>query len=55
LPRQAPDLKGDTALDEFGVAFTPSRTLPLTLDFNLQGYAGQRDGISGGVKVEYRF
>jgi outer membrane autotransporter protein len=51
----APDLKGGTGLLELGLTVKPSATQPLTIDFNLKGYAGKREGFIGGVRAEYRF
>ncbi|GHU19640.1 hypothetical protein FACS189475_07190 [Betaproteobacteria bacterium] len=51
----APKLKGDTGIIELGLTMKPSATKPLTVNFGVQGYAGRREGISGSLKVEYRF
>ncbi|MDR1936511.1 MAG: autotransporter outer membrane beta-barrel domain-containing protein, partial [Candidatus Accumulibacter sp.] len=51
----APDLKGDTGIVEFGLSLTPSKNTPVSIDLGLQGYAGTREGVSGGIKLEYRF
>jgi outer membrane autotransporter protein len=51
----APDLKGDTGIVELGLTLTPSKTRPLTIDLGIQGYAGQREGASGSIKMKYRF
>jgi len=50
---EAPELKGDSAVLELGANFlaTPN----LNLGANFQGYLGDKEGISGGVKAEYRF
>jgi autotransporter-associated beta strand protein len=50
-----PDLEGDTGIIEAGFALAPNANQPLTLDIGLQGYAGQREGVTGSVKVNYRF
>ncbi|MDR3055191.1 MAG: autotransporter outer membrane beta-barrel domain-containing protein, partial [Zoogloeaceae bacterium] len=55
LPIKAPELKGDTGIVELGLTMTPSNTLPLTVNFGLQGYTGKREGVSGNLRVEYRF
>ncbi|NLK66412.1 MAG: autotransporter outer membrane beta-barrel domain-containing protein [Campylobacteraceae bacterium] len=50
---EAPELKGDSAVLELGANFLAIENLNLGL--NLQGYLGDKEGISGGVKAEYRF
>ncbi|MDR1708389.1 MAG: autotransporter domain-containing protein, partial [Candidatus Accumulibacter sp.] len=49
-----PDLDGDTGIAEAGFRYTKAGS-PFTIDLNLRGYAGQRQGWGGGVKMEYRF
>jgi hypothetical protein len=48
-----PKLKGNTTLVEAGFIFNPVK--PLTLEFGVQGHTGRREGVTGCVKVEYRF
>jgi autotransporter-associated beta strand protein len=48
-----PKLKGNTTLVEAGFIFNPVK--PLTLEFGVQGHTGRREGVTGSVKVEYRF
>jgi autotransporter-associated beta strand protein len=50
-----PDLKGDAGLVEAGFALTPGARQPLTLDVGVQGYTGKREGVTGSLKVNYRF
>lgn len=50
---ESPSLKGNSAVLELGTSLWATDNL--NLDANLQGYFGQKEGISGGVKVEYRF
>ncbi|GHT98706.1 hypothetical protein AGMMS49960_02320 [Betaproteobacteria bacterium] len=50
-----PELKGNTASLAFGFALTPTATRPVSLDFGIQGYSGQREGVTGSVKAGYRF
>jgi hypothetical protein len=52
---KAPDLKGFTTIDELGLTLTPARHKTLTLDFGLQGYAGEREGVTGTTRVNYAF
>jgi len=49
----APDMKGGSGIAEFGLSMAP--TEKLSLDIGIKGYAGKREGVSGGVKVEYKF
>jgi outer membrane autotransporter protein len=51
----APDLKGDTAMAEFGFSLRPSETLPLTFDLGLQGYLGKREGVTGSIQIKWEF
>ncbi|GHU10871.1 hypothetical protein AGMMS50225_15190 [Betaproteobacteria bacterium] len=50
-----PELKGNTASLAFGFALTPTATRPVSLDFGIQGYSGQREGVTGSVRAGYRF
>jgi autotransporter-associated beta strand protein len=52
---QTPELKGDSGLVEVGLSTAPLAKTPLTIDVGLQGYWGQREGVTGGIKVNYRF
>ena len=40
---------------ELGATVTPDKNLPLTLDFNVTGFAGTKQGLSGGVSVAWMF
>ncbi|MDR0736208.1 MAG: hypothetical protein LBF51_05145, partial [Zoogloeaceae bacterium] len=51
----APSLRGDTGIGEIGFTFTPSKTLPLAIDFGVQGYAGKKEGVTGSLRVKYAF
>ena len=51
----APELKGDTGIGEVGIAFKPSKTLPLSVDLGVQGYFGQREGVTGSLRIWYAF
>ncbi|MDL2317215.1 autotransporter domain-containing protein, partial [Desulfovibrio sp. OttesenSCG-928-A18] len=43
----APDLEGDTGIGEIGFSLKPTMDLPLTFDLGVQGYVGQREGVTG--------
>ncbi len=50
------DLKGSTAIGELGLSLTSaSAGIPLTIDLNVQGFAGKRQGIAGNLMVLYEF
>jgi hypothetical protein len=50
---EAPGLKGNTGILEAGVSFAPGASMPLEVDVGAQGFAGKRQGVSGGVKLKY--
>lgn len=50
-----PSLSGDTGIFSAGLKLTPSEDLPLTLDFNVTGYVGRNQGISGGLQAKVAF
>jgi outer membrane autotransporter protein len=50
-----PELKGNTGLVEAGFTLNPATARAWTLDIGVQGYAGQREGVTGSLKVNYRF
>ncbi len=50
------DLEGSTAIGELGLSLTSaSAGIPLTIDLNVQGFAGKRQGIAGNLMVLYEF
>ncbi|CAD7289804.1 hypothetical protein LMG7974_01887 [Campylobacter majalis] len=51
---KAPTLKGNTAIGELGMK-VQTKYKPLTIDFNLQGLGGKREGVTGGVNFEFKF
>ena len=51
----APSLKGDTGIGELGLSWTPSATIPLTIDLSLQGYTGVREGYTGSLMAKWEF
>ncbi|MDR1039980.1 MAG: hypothetical protein LBR80_07400 [Deltaproteobacteria bacterium] len=53
-PIEAPSLKGNTGIFELGMLLRPSDG-PLSVNIGVQGYAGRRQGISGGIGVKYEF
>jgi outer membrane autotransporter protein len=51
----APSLKGNTGIGELGLNLKPSQDLPLSFDVGVQGYTGQREGVTGSVMVKWEF
>ncbi|CZE49995.1 autotransporter outer membrane beta-barrel domain-containing protein [Campylobacter geochelonis] len=48
----SPSLKGDSGVFGVGAKYSVDKVL---FDANLQGYVGKKEGVSGGLKVEYKF
>lgn len=51
----APGVKGSTALLTLGSTFKPLANKAFSVDVNLDGYTGKRDGVSGGLQLSYAF
>lgn len=49
------DTSGGSFRGELGATVTPDKNVPVTLDFNLTGFAGKKQGLSGGVSVALMF
>ncbi len=52
---RAAAMDGGTVRGELGATVMPDKNIPVTLDFNLIGYAGVKRGLSGGVSVAWNF
>lgn len=52
-PKQS--LKGSSYMAEAGVNYKPSPQSPWSLDLNLRGYAGEREGASVSLQANYSF
>jgi outer membrane autotransporter protein len=52
---EAPELKGDTGIGEIGVTFSASQDAPLFIDLGAQGYVGEREGVTGSLRVRLDF
>lgn len=50
-----PSLKGGTGIGEIGLEYKPQTNQRLSLEAKLTGYVGQRDGIGGLFRMNYRF
>ncbi|MDR0379915.1 MAG: autotransporter outer membrane beta-barrel domain-containing protein [Candidatus Accumulibacter sp.] len=55
LPLDAPNVRGNTGIVEFGLSLCPTLGSPLSIELDVRGYGGEREGISGGLRMEYRF
>jgi hypothetical protein len=54
-PIITPELKGLSVIGELGLAMKPSAKRPLTVAAGIQGYLGNREGISGSLALKYEF
>ncbi len=52
LEIRAADIGGGSFRAELGATITPGENSPWKLDLNLAGFAGMKQGFSGGVSVE---
>ena len=41
--------------EEIGATMKPGENSPITLDFNVSGFAGKKQGVMGGVSVSFGF
>ena len=48
-------ISGSTGIGELGFMVNPTRDLPLFLDFGVQGYTGQRQGVTGSLQLRFEF
>ena len=49
------DIGGGSVLAEIGATLRPDEDSPWSLDLNLAGFAGKKQGFSGGVSVAFMF
>ena len=49
------DMSGGSLRLELGAAMQPSENAPWSLDLNLTGFAGKKQGLMGGLSVAYLF
>ena len=49
------DTSGGSARLELGATLTPSENSPWSLNFDVTGYAGKKQGVKGGVSLTYMF
>lgn len=50
-----PSLQGSTGTLLLGTRFTPATAPNLNLDFEIKGYLGKREGVSGNIQLKYAF
>ncbi|MDR1036321.1 MAG: S8 family serine peptidase [Deltaproteobacteria bacterium] len=55
FPVDAPSLRGGTGVVELGLVLRPSPSAPLSLELGVQGHAGGRRGIAGGLQIGFEF
>jgi hypothetical protein len=44
-----------TGMGELGLSLKPSQNLPLSFDLGVQGYTGNREGVTGSLQVKWEF
>ena len=49
------DLGGASVMAELGATIHPDRNSPWSLDLNVTGFAGKKQGVTGGVSVAFSF
>ena len=54
-PVAAPSLEGSSGMGELGIIMKPAETLPLSINLGVQGFVGQKQGISGSCNMMYEF
>jgi hypothetical protein len=55
LHLDVPDLKGGTGIFEIGLISHPTSNKNFSLEFGFQGYVGEIEGLSGGIRLGYEF
>ena len=51
----APSLRGSTGVGEAGVTWKPVSSRGFYADFGVQGYTGQREGLTASLQIGRRF
>ncbi|MDO4840854.1 MAG: autotransporter outer membrane beta-barrel domain-containing protein [Desulfovibrionaceae bacterium] len=51
----APSFKGSSGMGELGLMMKPTEELPLSINLGVQGYVGQKQGVSGNCNIMYEF
>ncbi len=55
LAIRSADIKGGSARFELGATMKPDKNSPWQLDLNVAGFAGKKQGFTGGVSVAFMF
>ena len=55
LAIRSADIKGGSARLELGATMKPDKNSPWSLDLNVAGFAGKKQGVTGGVSVSFTF
>jgi autotransporter-associated beta strand protein len=50
-----PSMRGATGFGEIGLAFKPSKDLPVTFELGAQGYFGKKRGVTGSLSLKVEF
>ncbi len=51
----APSLKGSTGVGELGITYKPVADRGFYADLGVQGYVGKREGVTGSLRVGWKF
>ncbi len=54
-PVAAPSFEGSSGMGELGLVMRPTVSVPLSLNLGVQGYVGQKQGVSGNCTIMYEF
>ena len=55
LAIRSAEIKGGSARLELGATMKPDKNSPWSLDLNVAGFAGKKQGVTGGVSVSFTF
>jgi hypothetical protein len=50
-----PELSSGTGIGELGLSLTLSKIIGLSIDLGVQGYMGEREGVTGALRMKYEF
>lgn len=50
-----PETKGGSGIGELGLRYKPEAVTTLAVDVRVQGYVGNREGVTGGLYLNYTF
>ena len=52
---ETPGLRGASGMGELGLSLNLAGEVPMSLDLGVQGWTGQREGVSGSLKLSFEF